>query len=259
MPKLNKYTAAGQSQQQLETFAGNSGFLQQTPAIYKVVFTLFFIVAVVSVPKYNWPGLVPFMAFPVWATAVIGLPWRLFIKRLAVVLPFVAVLGGVNIFLDDRTVLYAAGFSLNGGVASFITLLCKAVLTVGAVQLLVASTPLNAVAGALTFLRVPCLFVMQLMLTWRYAGLLGREAVRMHAAYQLRGGGARGIDIRRWPQFTGLFLLRALERAKTVARAMSCRLFDVRRIQYEKPRFRLGQFVFWLTACGLCFVVRVWF
>lgn len=258
MPKLTRYGVDGKSLMPLETFAERAGFLQQTPAIYKVVFTLCFIVAVVSVPKYNWPGLVPFAAYPVWA-AMLGLPWRLFLKRLAVVLPFVAVLGGVNIFLDAKPVFYALGFNMYGGWASFITLLLKALLTVGAVQLLVAATPLNDIAGALTFLKVPCLFVMQLMLTWRYAGLLSREAGHMRAAYQVRGGGARGVDIRHWPQFIGLFLLRAVNRAGAVANAMSCRLFDVRHIQYANPPFKPGQFVFWLTACGLCFIVRMWF
>lgn len=258
MPKLNKYGVAIQNLQ-LEAFAEQPGFLQQTPAIYKVVFTLCFIVAVVSVPKYNWPGLIPFMAYPVLAANIIGLPWRLFAKRLLAVLPFVVVLGGVNIFMDARPVLYAAGFSLNGGMASFITLLFKAVLTVGAVQLLVAGTPLNDIAGALTHLRVPCLFVMQLMLTWRYAGLLTREAGHMHAAYQIRGGGARGLNIMHWPQFVGLFLLRAINRAKTVSNAMTCRLFDVRWINYEKPALKASQFLFWLAACVLCFAVRLFF
>lgn len=259
MQKLSKCGAAGQSWQQLEAFAARPGFMQQTPAVYKVLFTLCFIVAVVSVPKYNWPGLVPFVAYPVWAVAVIGLPWPLFLKRVAVVLPFVALLGGVNLIWDTKPVFYTLGFSMPGGWASFITLLFKALLTVGAVQLLMAGTPLNAVAGALMFLRVPCLFVMQLVLTWRYASLLTREAAHMHTAYQLRGGGGRGVDVRHWPQFIGLFLLRAVNHAQTVSNAMTCRLFDIRYIQYDRPPFKTGQVVFWCAAGGLCFIVRVWF
>lgn len=259
MPTLNKISAAGQNLNALEAYAQRPGFLQRTPAVYKVVFTLCFIMTVVSVSKYNWPGLTPFAAYPVIAVNVIGLPWRLFLKRLLTVLPFVAVLGGANIFLDAAPVWYAAGFSLSGGAASFITLMLKALLTVGAVQLLAASTPLNAVAGALTHLRVPCLFVMQLLLTWRYAGLLAHEAARMCAAYQLRGGTAKGVQIKHWPQFIGMFLLRAISRAQTVARAMNCRLFDVRQIQYAKPPFKISRFMFWLIACCLCFVLRIWF
>lgn len=259
MLKLNSFKETGPSLQLLEAYADRPGVLQDSPAVYKVIFTLCYMVAVISVAPYNWPGLIPFMAYPFLAVPLVGLPWQLFARRLLVVLPFVLLLGGVNIFLDGRQIFYTAHFSMPGGLASFITLLLKAFLTVGAVLLLVAGTPLNAVAGALTHLRVPCLFVMQLLLTWRYVGLLMQEAGHMQAAYRLRGGGSRGIHIRHWPQFVGLFLLRSLNRARTVSNAMVCRLFDVRRIPHEKPGLKAQETLFWLAACGLCLGLRLWF
>lgn len=255
MLKFSKFNAAGQA---LETYAARPGIWQDTPAICKVLFTLCYIVAVVSMPRYNWPGLIPFMVFPALMVSLAGVPWRLFLRRLLPLLPFVVLLGGVNILLDHQPVYYSANFSMTGGWASFVTLVFKAMLTVGAVLLLVAGTALNDVAGVLVKLRVPCLFVMQLLLTWRYAGLLANEAGNMMAAYQLRGGGRRGIHIGRWPQFVGLFMLRAINRARMVSNAMVCRLFDIRRIHYEQPKCKWYQVLFWCAACALCFVLRIW-
>lgn len=258
MRTSGKFAAAGQRLQMLEAYAERPGLLQRSPVMYKVLFTLCYLVTVISMPRYNWPGLIPFIVYPVLTVNLLGLPWCLFLQRLLVVLPFVVLLGGVNIFVDDRTIYFAAGFSMDGGWASFITLALKAFLTVGAVLLLVAGTPLNAVAVTLTHLYVPCILVMQLMLTWRYAGLLTQEAGNMYAAYQLRGGSGRGVHIQHWPQFAGLFLLRGLGRAQMVSRAMNCRLFDVRQIQYEKPAHRVRPVLCWLAACGLCVVLRMW-
>ena len=255
--KLDKFTHARQSMHQLEMYATRDGVFQQSAAVYKVLFTLCFIVTVISMPKYDWPAMIPFFAFPVMGIYFIGLPLRLFLRRLSIIIPFVVFFGAANLFFDTETVFYSAGFGMKGGVASFIVLFLKAVLTVGAVQLLVASTAMNAIAGALAFLRVPGLFTMQLILTWRFAGLLVSQAGKMSNATQLRGSGSRGLSYRVWPQFMGSFLLKCILRSKAVADAMNCRLFDVRNTYFERPRFHLREFLGWLIACCLCIMLRI--
>ena len=255
--KLDKFTVARQSMHQLEAYATRPGVLQQSAAVYKVLFTLCFIVTVISMPKYDWPGMIPFFVFPVMGICFIGLPVRLFFRRLLPIIPFVAFFGVANLFFDTKTVFYTAGFSMRGGIASFLVLFIKAVLTVGAVQLLIASTTFNAIAGAFAFLRVPGLFTAQLILTWRYAGLMVQQAGRMSNAAQLRGSRSRALNYRIWPQFIGAFLLRCIHRAKTVADAMNCRLFDAANMPSEKMHFNRNEFFGWFIACCLCIILRI--
>ena len=255
--KLDKFTATRQSMNQLEAHAAKDGIFQQSAAIYKVLFTLCFIIVVISMPKYDWPGLFPFFAFLLMGIHFIGLPLQLFLKRLCVIVPFVVFFGAANLFFDTGTVTYTAGFSMKGGLASFIVLFLKAILTVGIVQLLVASTTLNAIAGALTLLRVPGLFTTQLILTWRYAGLVVHQAGQMSNATRLRGSRSRGLNYRVWPQFMGAFLLKCMLRSKSVADAMNCRLFDAGRTHFERPRFHLREFLCWLFAGALCIILRI--
>ncbi|MDR1310803.1 MAG: cobalt ECF transporter T component CbiQ [Burkholderiaceae bacterium] len=246
----------------LEYCADRDGFLQRCPATLKLAFTLCFILMVVSVSRYDWQTLLPFFAYPLIALPLVGMPWRFFLQRLVLVFPFIFFLGLANVLSDQTVIHYGATVSLPGGVVSFAVLILKTLLTVGSALIFIACTPIYRVAGALATFRVPCLFVMQFLLTWRYLGVLTREAGNMAAAYHLRcGGSTRGIRLRHWAPLTAQFLIRCMDRAHKVHQAMVSRLFDARHIRYDAPPARFADWLLWLFLCLLCVFFRLlhWF
>jgi len=82
------------------------------------------------------------------------------------------------------------------------------------VFLLVATTGMNRLAAALRMLKIPKLFVLQLMLTYRYISVLLEEAERMLRAYMLRSPlqNENGIHIKDWGAFAGQLVLRTFDR-----------------------------------------------
>ena len=68
--------------------------------------------------------------------------------------------------------------------------------------------------------------VTELLLIFRYAGLLLREAERMSTAYALRAPGQKGVAFRAWGSFLGQLLLRSMDRADELYESMTLRGFE---------------------------------
>jgi cobalt/nickel transport system permease protein len=114
----------------------------------------------------------------------------------------------------------------------------KTFLTVSAVLLLVATSRFTDICAQLAALRVPKILCLQLAMTYRYTGLLLREAASMTLAYFLRAPRRRGIHINDMGSFLGQLILRSFDRAGRVYQAMRCRGFDgtYRARQSSPPR-----------------------
>jgi cobalt/nickel transport system permease protein len=74
-------------------------------------------------------------------------------------------------------------------------------------------------------LKVPKIFVLQLLLTYRYISVLIEELSRMMRAYTLRAPEQKGIHRSVWGSFAGQLILRTYDRAQRVYTAMSLRGF----------------------------------
>jgi len=84
---------------------------------------------------------------------------------------------------------------------------------------------MNRIAAALRRLHVPQIFIMQLLLTYRYISVLMGEASRMYNAYTLRAPNQKGISRNVWGSLIGLLLLRTYDRAIRLYQAMKLRGF----------------------------------
>ncbi len=119
-----------------------------------------------------------------------------------------------------------------------ITLKSNALLL--ALLALVAPLPFPTAGHALHRLGVPGKFVQLLLLTWRYLALLGQEFGRLRRAAALRGFRPR-TDLHTYRTFAwllGMLLVRAVDRAERVRRAMLCRGF--RGVFVSLHEFRLN-------------------
>jgi cobalt/nickel transport system permease protein len=192
----------------------------------KVVTTLVFIVCVVSFGRYEVLALLPFVLFPVVLASEGGLPLGFLARVLLVVSPFALVVGAFNPWFDREVVAQVGGLELSGGWVSYASIVLRFLLTTAAALVLTATTGIIGVCLALERLRVPEVFVTQLLLLWRYIFVLGEETLRMGQARRLRSVGRRGMGLKVYGQMLGQLLLRTVARAQRLYLAMKCRGFD---------------------------------
>jgi len=191
----------------------------------KIVVTFCYLVAVVSFPRTEVLGLVSFFLYPAILIPVSETPWKPLFRRLLPALPFVA-LGGISNLLFDRTTLFFLwGVPVTSGMQACLSIIEKAGLSVMAVLLLAATTPLGELSREAKGMKFPGVLVDLVVLTCRYLGLLWEEGVTMYTAYLLRAPGEKGIRMRDAGPFLGNLLLRSISRAERVYRAMVCRGF----------------------------------
>jgi cobalt/nickel transport system permease protein len=192
----------------------------------KLITTLLFIAAVTSFDRYEVAALMPFTLYPAVLISVGRLPVGRLLKKGLLAAPFAVFIGIFNPLLDREIVLRIGSIGISGGWISFASILIRFTLTVSAALILVAGTGFEALCMALVRLKVPRVFVVQLLLLYRYLFLLMEEGARMVRAHALRAFGERAIRIRVFGSLVGQLLLRTLGRGQRIHVAMLCRGFD---------------------------------
>jgi cobalt/nickel transport system permease protein len=193
--------------------------------IAKLITTIIYLIIVVSYKKYEISGLTPLVLFPIVLISLSDIPVRPIINRTLIVLPFVIGIAIFNPILDKAPLIYIGSVCFSGGWISFISIMFKCLLTVSATLILLATTGMNKIAMALRILKVPKLFVMQLLLTYRYITVLIEEIMRTTTAYSLRSPFRNGIGFKDWGSLTGQLLIRTIDRAHRIYVSMCCRGF----------------------------------
>ena len=191
----------------------------------KLAVTLLYLAAVLSIGRYDLSRLLPFVVYPIVLFLLGEIPIKGMLKRLLPVAPFVIAVGIFNPILDKETGAMLGSIVISRGWISFIVILLKCCLAVLSVLLLVATTGIDSIAGALRSAGVPKLMVTQLLLTYRYISVIAEEGERMSRAYHLRGPASKGVAIKYMGPMLGSLLLRALDRADRVYSAMKLRGF----------------------------------
>ncbi|MCX6995523.1 MAG: cobalt ECF transporter T component CbiQ [Kiritimatiellaeota bacterium] len=192
----------------------------------KAVVTLAFIGVVMSFPRYALSALTPFLLYPVAILAVGQIPARHILKKILVAAPFALAIGIFNPFMDRQPVAALGSLVITGGWVSFASILFRFVLTVGAALALVACTGMYRLGAGLEQLGVPRVFVMQLLFLYRYLFVVADQSVKTLRGVELRSAGARALRPRVYGSLIGQLLLRSLDRAERVYRAMVARGFD---------------------------------
>ncbi len=236
----------------LSTLGRLDGLARQDTAIHrvdpraKVVTTFVFIVCVVSFDRYEVLALLPFVLFPVVLASEGALPLGFLARILLVVSPFALLVGAFNPWFDREIVTQIGGLEVSGGWVSYASIVLRFLLTTAAALVLTATTSFNGVCLALEKLRVPDVFVTQLLLLYRYIFVLGEESLRMAQARRLRAFGRRGMGLRVYTQMLGQLLLRTVARAQRIYLAMKCRGFDGRVRMARRLHFGAADLVFTL-------------
>ncbi|ABZ85510.1 cobalt abc transporter, permease protein cbiq [Heliomicrobium modesticaldum Ice1] len=212
------------SMRQLDDLARQQTSIHRLHPVTKLLTTVIYLAVVTSFDSRAIGGLLPLILFPVVLLTLAELPPAAIFKRVLFVEIFVLTLGIVSPFLN-REVVSIGGVALSAGWLTFFSLLLKTALTVTATMILIATTGMDRIAVALRILKVPKLFVLQMMLTYRYISLLLEEVQRTVMAYALRAPEQKGVHRSAWGSLAGQLLLRTMDRARRVYEAMRLRGF----------------------------------
>ncbi len=253
---MSKLTDSLNKIQSLEELAEGTTTIHRLHPMAKMITTIFYLVVVISFDKYNISGLVPFFIYPILLMAIGEIPYKSVLSRLLIALPFSFFAGLSNPFLDRETACFLLGLPVSWGVLSFVSILLKTVLTVMAVLILIATTPMDKLAHQLIRMKIPKIFVMQLMLTFRYIGLLITEASNMMTAYHLRSTRQKGIQMAHVGTFLGQLLLRSFERAEKVYLAMKCRGYNGEYQFIHSEPMKSKDFLYEILLCAGFLLMR---
>lgn len=239
----------------LEELAQKKTAVHNVHPLAKLLTTIVFLVVTVSFGKYEVNGLLPLVLYPVMIMTLAEIPAVPILKRMLAAAPIVVGIGVFNPLFDQNTVHVLSWFQVSAGWVSFLSLLLKGGLTVAAALLLIATTGMGRIAMALRIIRVPRVFVLQLLLTYRYISVLIGEAARTMRAYSLRSPLDKGIRFRVWGTLTGHLLMKTFDRAERVYQSMKCRGFAGEYNTGPVPKMRLTDFLFF--GCWSFFFIAV--
>lgn len=242
----------------MDNLSAGTSVIHRLHPLVKLLSTLVYIVFVASYGRYDFVRLAPYTFYPFIMVALAELPYKTLLPRVLIALPFCLFAGLANVFFDRATAVVVADVAVSYGTLSLLTIILKMYLCVMAALLLVASTPFTELTAQLRRLRVPAVFVMVFELTFRYIGVLIEEAFSMTTAYKLRSGNKRALDIRHMGSFTGLLILRGLDRAERVHAAMRCRGYSLTKIPHARRRLQRLDVIVLIAICLPTVLLRIY-
>lgn len=191
----------------------------------KAAVTLLFVAVVMSYGRYEVAALTPLVLYPLFLVAAGRIPAGLILRKLLIAAPFALVVGVFNPLLDRQPMMTIGSWSISGGWVSFASIVLRFALTVGAALTLVACTGMNRLVAGLEQLGLPRVFATQLLFLHRYVFVIAEEGGKMMRSVQLRAAGG-ALPLRTYGLLVGHLLIRAMDRAGRVHRAMVARGFD---------------------------------
>jgi len=220
--------------------------------------TMAFVLVVMSYPRYEVSALMPLCVYPIALMAAANLPVGVLLKKLAMAAPFALFVGLFNPVLDHQVVTTVGSVSITGGWLSFASILVRFALTVSAALILISCTGIHRLCAGLERLGMPRVFAVQLLFLYRYFFVIGDEGLRMKRSVEIRSAGRKALGMRVYGQVIGHLLLRSMDRAQRIYRAMVARGFDgeIRMVRPAKPGWREVGFVAGWTVYFLA--ARMW-
>lgn len=254
---MDQLSRAQAELREMDALAAGTSVVHRLHPLCKLFVTVTYIFIVVSFHKYDLSGLIVMILYPVILFQLAGIPVHVCFYKLRVVLPLVCAVGLANPFFDHVPLAQIGNLVITGGVISMITLMLKGCLALMASFLLVATTPVDALCGALRRLHVPAVLTTLFLLIYRYIGVMMGEAAVMAQAYSLRAPGQKGIHISAWGSFLGQLLLRSMDRAQELYQSMVLRGFRGEFYYMDIPACGVDSVLFMLISICLLLCARL--
>ncbi|MEN8614896.1 cobalt ECF transporter T component CbiQ [Dehalogenimonas sp. THU2] len=200
----------------------------------KFLLSLLFILAVVLTQAGSWLAFAAYFGILASIFGLSRLPLGYVLKRSLIILPFVLLLGIINVFTRPGAELFGLNFGdwhlgvTDGGLVFIATLLARSWLSVLALILLSSTTPLPGLLKGIERLGAPRVLVMILSFMYRYLFLLVDEVLRMKQGRDSRTVGrlSNAFQAKTVGGMIGALFIRSFERGERVYAAMVARGFD---------------------------------
>lgn len=242
----------------LDRLSYQDTFIHRIDPRVKLLSSLVFIVVVISFPKYEVTGLLPFFLFPILLLTLGDIPVRFILKKVLVVSPFALFIGIFNPLLDNsRSAFTILGFTVSLGWISFASIMLKFALTISTALLLIATTSFPGICFAMQKLRIPQVFVAQLLFLYRYIFVLTEEVMKIVRARNMRSFGKRGRELKHFVPIIGVLFMRAVDRAERVYYAMLARGFNGKINSIKSYALNISDMLFIFVSIGLILLFRV--
>jgi cobalt/nickel transport system permease protein len=209
----------------LEDLAEGDSLIHRLHPSVKILVTMLYITLVLSFDRYNISGLLGFSFYPVAMLALSGIPYKPIFFRFLAALPFGLFGGLANIYYDTGIYYAGASFIITYGHISCAAILIKTLFTVTAALILIASTKIADISEQLVRFRLPPIFALSFIMTYRYISVLLEEVNKNYNAYTLRSG-RKAIAMKDMGYFCGGLFLKSFDRAERIFSAMKCRGFN---------------------------------
>jgi cobalt/nickel transport system permease protein len=240
----------------LDTLSYKKTFIHKLDPRMKIIVSFAFILFVVSMPKYELSALIPFFIYPVFLLAGGDIPLRAIAKKILFVSPFAVFIGVFNPLFDRSVLITPMGVPVTGGWISFLSIIMKFILTVSTALLLIAVTNFPGICEALARLKLPKIFVIQLLFLYRYLFVLLQESLRMIRAREARSFGTRGKEIKTFIKIISVLLIRSIERAERIYQAMVSRGFRGEIKVQRGHRLRYYAILFAGVSISIFYILR---
>lgn len=240
----------------LDDLARQDTVIHKLHPLVKLLATVSYLTVVVSFGRYDIGGILPLVIYPVMVFTLAELPVKPIVLRILLVSPFIIGIGILNPFFDKQ-IFVLGDREISRGWVTFLSILLKSGLTVTAALLLIATTGMDRLGSALRMLKIPRIFVLQLLLTYRYISVLMEEVARTLRAYSLRAPKQKGVHRSAWGSLAGQLLLRTFDRAQRIYEAMCLRGFAGEYNTGSFGKLRIGDWVY--LAVWFLFFITVRF
>ena len=253
---MSKISSAITEIQRIEDLQKRDQWLNRIHPLVKLACTCFYIVCLVSFHPYNIQGVLSMGLYPLILFMAGDLSITDCLRRVRIVLPLVCLIGLFNPIFD-RTPMLLFGFVVRAGFVSMLTLILKGVFAVLSSYILIASTSIENLCYAMSLLHLPGILITEILLIYRYVGLLLSETERITQAYSLRAPGQKGVHFKVWGSLAGQLLLRSMDRANDVFDSMSLRGYssDFRYIK-QYVRWRPSDIIYLALWCAVFLFLR---
>lgn len=240
----------------VDDLVNKNTFIHTLHPLIKMIFTLIILIFIIETKKFM--ELLLYLVGLFFIAKSCQIPINKVIKRGLLSLPLCLCLGLSYLLLNQKTV-YFLGFYMMEGIVLCLFLFIKMFLCLSYVYLLMATTSFDEIACELVFLKVPSLFVLQLIMTYRYIYLLLEETSLMARAYLLRSPDAKAIQMKDMGSFVGHLLMNSMKQSQDVYNCMKCRGFDIdTTYQYHKKIDAESCFLMMIVIGVLLLIKVVW-
>lgn len=219
--------------------------LHRLDARAKIGALLFFLIAVSTTPPLAQIAFAAYLSLLIVMMIASRLPFLGLLERATLVLPFSATFAAITWW--------------SGNPLSALALMEKSFLSGLAALLLVGTTPLPRLVGALDSLGAPRTLLLVIQFVYRYLFVISEQGQHMRLAARSRQGLGRSRSSRFHAAggALGVLFARSSERADGIYQAMLARGFQGR-FPLGAPRsFSLRDAVFLFLAASVCLTTRV--